>query len=58
MNITKAKNPQHDHKSVSSLCSYLLRHEKRMSHGNDGGVAIPAILSDMRRGAGRDSCRP
>lgn len=57
-NIPKAKKLLHEHTSVSKLCSYLLRHDKSNSHGNDGGVAISVILDGMRLGAGGDARRP
>lgn len=59
MNLTKARRtPQHALKSVSKLCSYFLSHDKRISHGNDGGVAISVILNEFRMGAGGESCIP
>lgn len=55
--LTKARTPIHASNFVSRLCSYLFRHDKSISHGHDGGVAIPVILNEMRIGAGGDSGR-
>lgn len=44
--------------SVSKSCSYLLRHDKNISHGSDGGVDISVTLSELRIGAGGDPGRP
>lgn len=58
--VTVAKRAEADwhFHSVSTLRSYLLRHDNRISHGNDGGVAMSVILSEMRIGAGGNSGRP
>lgn len=43
--------------SISKLCSYLLRHDKSISHGNDCGVAVSVVLHEMRNVAGGNSGR-
>lgn len=57
MNLTKARKPQHAFRSVSKLCTYLLRHDKSMPNGHDGGRAISVILNEIRSGAGCGSGR-
>lgn len=54
----KARKPQYAYKSVSKLSSYLLRHDKSITHRSDGHVVISVILHEMRIGAGGDSGRP
>lgn len=44
--------------AVSKLCSYVIRHERNISHGNDGGAAISVILNDVRIRAGGGFGRP
>lgn len=58
VNLTNAKKPDGTFKSVSKLCSHFLRHDKTISHGNDEGVAVSVLLTEMRVGAGGDSGRP
>lgn len=58
--VPKARKPQREPKSIPQLCSYLLRFDQGTSHGIEGGVPIPVMLSEVwiRVGGGGDPCRP
>lgn len=53
-----ATKPQHEFKHISKWCTYVLRHDKSISDGDDIGVATSVMFHELRIGAGGDSFRP
>lgn len=58
--VTNSKRDTPDWHStiISNVCIFLLCHDKSISYGSDGGVAMSVVHSEVRIGAGGNARRP